>query len=598
MTDDARPPVPDGGGVEASLSRTLGLARPAARGVAWTSLLGTAALLAGIGLIAVSAWLISRSSQHPPESAVAVAIVGVQFCGLSRGLFRYAQQLVGHDVAFRALARLRVRVYERLEALAPAGLPAFRSGDLLARLVHDIDSLQDLLVRVIPPFAIALLGGAATVALLWWILPAAGLILLVALGLAATAVPWLTGRLARRSETRLARWRGELTAAVVDLVEGAPELTANGALGDQLHRARAIDARLTGVAAATARTGGIGQGLAVLLTGLSMWGALLVGVVAVHAGRLSGVLLAVLALVPIAAFELVNGLPAAAQTLQRVRRSAGRTFEVLDAAPPVAEPVDPLPLPPSPRALSVRGLRARYGPDAAWVLDGLDLDLVVGRRVAVVGVSGAGKSTLADVLLRFLPYAEGSVTLEGVEIDRFDGDQYRRVIGLVTQDAHVFDTTIEENLRLARRDASPSQLAAVLRQARLDDWIATLPAWLATEVGEHGARISGGQRQRLAIARALLADFPMVVLDEPGEHLDLATADALVRDLLDTTTQRATLLITHRLAGLEAVDEVIVLADGRVAERGTHADLLARGGAYAAMWERETGAVTGLIPLR
>jgi thiol reductant ABC exporter CydC subunit len=458
--------------------------------------------------------------------------------------------------------------------------------------VHDIDSLQDLLVRVIPPFAIALLGGAATVALMWWILPAAGLILLVALVLATTLLPWLTGRLARRSESRQATARGELTAAVVDLVEGAPELAANGALPAQLSRARALDAELTRVASAAAGTTGVGQGFAVLLTGLAMWGSLLVGVVAVHAGRLDGVLLAVIALVPLAAFELATGLPVATQLLRRVRGSAARTLEVMDAPAAVVEPSTPLPLPRAPYALRVRGLQARHGATGPWALDGVDLDLAVGRRVAVVGPSGAGKSTLAHVLLRFLPYDGGSVTLEGVEIDRLSGDDHRRVVGLVTQDAHVFDTTLEENVRLARRDATPEQLRSALRRARLWEWIEDLPEGLATEVGEHGSRLSGGQRQRLAIARALLADFPMLILDEPAEHLDLATGDALVADLLAATTGRATLLITHRLVGLQAVDEVIVLNAGHVVERGTHAELLLRGGSYAHMWEREIHATS------
>ena len=222
---------------QAPLRATLGLARPVAGRLAVAALLGAGAIGAGIGLIATSAWLISRASQRPAESSLAIAIVAVQFFGLSRGLFRYGQRLVGHDAAFRALADLRVTTYTRLEALAPAGLPAFRSGDLLARLVHDIDSLQDLLLRVIGPFLIALLVGAGTVALVWWILPAAGVILLAALLLAATALTWLTGRLARRSESRQAAIRGELTAAVVDLIEGAPELTAYGALGRAATRA-------------------------------------------------------------------------------------------------------------------------------------------------------------------------------------------------------------------------------------------------------------------------------------------------------------------------------------------------------------------------
>jgi thiol reductant ABC exporter CydC subunit len=586
----ASDPVSPGGELnpaQAPLSRTLGLVHPGASRLALASLLGAGAAGAGIGLLATSAWLISRASQRPPESAIAIAIVAVQFFALSRGLFRYGQRLVGHDVAFRALADLRVRSYERLEALAPAGLPAFRSGDLLARVVHDIDSLQDLLLRVIPPFVIALLVGAATVLLVWWILPAAGVILLAALLLATTLLTWLTGRLARHSESQQAALRGELTATVVDLLEGAPELTAYGALGAQLNRTANADARLTRVARSTARTAGIGQGLATLLLGLAMWGALLVGVLAVHNGALDGVLLAVIALVPLAAFELVTDLPTATQTLQRVRRAAARTLAVIDADPPIVDPADPLPLPHSPGTLRVSGLRTRYGAGGPWVLDGLDLELARGRTVAVVGRSGAGKSTLADVLLRFLPYQEGSVMLDGAEISDLNGDDCRRAIGLVSQDAHIFDTTLEENLRLARRDASPEELRAALRRARLLDWTDGLPSGLGTLVGTHGARISGGQRQRLAVARALLANFPLLVVDEPGEHLDTATADALVADLLEATPQQAVLLITHRLAGLDAVDEVIVLEGGRALERGTHAELVARGGRYAKMWARE-----------
>ncbi len=206
-----------------------------------------------------------------------------------------------------------------------------------------------------------------------------------------------------------------------------------------------------------------------------------------------------------------------------------------------------------------------------------------------MGPSGAGKSTLAGVLLRFLPYDGGSVTLDGVEIADLDGDALRTVLGLVSQDAHVFDSTLEENLRLARREASTEELREALAAVRLLDWTEGLPAGLSTEVGERGARMSGGQRQRLAIARALLADFPLIVLDEPGEHLDTQTADAIVADLLAATRQTATLLITHRLAGLEAVDEVLVLDRGRVVERGTHTELLAHGGRYASLWERENG---------
>ena len=589
-TVNAGDPSEQAAGPRAPLARTLALARPAAGRLALATLLGAGALAAGIGLIATSAWLISRASQHPQESALALAIVAVQFFGLSRGLCRYCERLVGHDAAFRLLAALRVSVYRRLESLAPAGLPAFRGGDLLARLVDDVDALQDLLLRVVPPFAIAALVGGASVTLVWLMLPTAGLILLAALMLAATLVPWLTGGLARRRESRQAAARGALTACVVDLLEGAPELAVNGALDAQLERALRADEQLTRIALASARTAGTGQGLTTLLCGLAMWGSLLVGVSAVRSGALAGVLLAVIALVPLAAFELVTGLPVATQTLERVRASAARVFEVCDAPAPVLEPPHPAPVPPPPYSLQVRGLRAGYSPDGPWALDGVDLELAPGRLVAVVGPSGAGKSTLAEVLLRFLPYQGGSVTLGGVEIAELDGDHYRRVVGTVAQDAHIFDTTLRENLLLARRSASAGELDAALEQVRLLDWAQALPHALQTEVGEYGTRISGGQRQRLAIARALLADFPILILDEPAEHLDTATADAIVADLIDAGGGVATLMITHRLRGLEVADEVLVLDRGRVLERGGHAELLAAGGRYAEMWRREAAA--------
>ncbi len=589
----AAPPrglAPEAHAPEAPLRRTLAIARPAAGRLALATLFGAAAVLAAIGLIATSAWLISRSAQHPQESAVAVAIVGVQFFALARGLCRYAERLIGHDAAFRVLSELRVQVYTRLERLAPLGLPAFRSGELLARLIHDVDSLQDLLLRVLPPFAIAISVGAVTVGAVWLMLPAAGLILLIALVIAGTLVPWLTGRLSAGAESRQAAARGELTASVVDLIEGAPELAVNGAAAAQLRRALAADARLTRIAAAGARTAGVGQGLTSLCTGLAMWGGLAVGVSAVHAGHMSGVLLAGVALIPLVAFELVAGLPVATQTLQRVRRSAARVLEVLDTPPPVSDPARPPALAPGgPHTLRVRGLCARYPGAHAAALTGIDLDLEPGRRVALLGESGAGKTTLAGVLLRFLPYEGGTVTLDGIELSELAGEDCRGVIGLVSQDAHIFDSTLEENLRLARREAAAEELRAALAAVRLLNWTERLPAGLQTEVGEHGARMSGGQRQRLAIARALLADFPILILDEPGEHLDTATADGILADLLAATRERATLLITHRLAGLEEVDEVIVLDRGAVAERGTHAELLARGGRYGELWRQERG---------
>jgi ATP-binding cassette subfamily C protein CydC len=606
----------------AELGRTLSVARPAAGRLALATLLGAGAIGAAIGLLATSAWLISRASQRPSESALGLAIVGVQFFALSRGLLRYGERLVGHDAAFRVLADLRTRVYRRLETLAPTGLPAFRSGDLLARLVQDVDSLQDVVLRVIPPFAIAVVVGGASVGLVWWLLPASGLILLASLALAATIVPWLTGTLARRSESGQAAARGELAASVIDLIDGAPDLAVFGATGAQLGRVAEADAELTRAASTSANTAGIGLALTTLLAGLATWGSLLVGVPAVHSGRLDGTLLAVIVLVPLATFELVVGLPVATQCLERTRRSAERVFAVMDAPAPVAEPDAPAPIPgitssvpPSvesgraaagrganfrqkveqdqcagthpPHELRARSLSARYPGQPARAVDGVDVELPPGRRVAIIGPSGSGKSALAAVLLRFLPYEDGSVALRGVELDTLAGDELRTVVGLVAQDAHIFDTTLAQNLRVGRHDATDAQLRDALGRVGLGRWLEELPAGLSTQVGGRGTRLSGGQRQRVALARAVLAELPVLVLDEPAEHLDQPAADAMTADLLALTSGRSTVLITHRLAGLEAVDEVVVLDRGRVVERGTHDELLGAGGRYAELWWRE-----------
>ncbi len=382
---------------------------------------------------------------------------------------------------------------------------------------------------------------------------------------------------------------------MTDLLTGTAESTVAGALPARLAAARAADAVLTRIAARTSSASALGDGLVSLIGGLTVAASALVAVPAVGAGRLDGLLTAVVVLTPLAAFEAVLGLPLAAQYRQRVRRGAERVFDVLDAPDPVREPERPLPAPASPFPLVVRGLSARHPGQRGTALRGVDLVLEPGRRVAVVGTSGAGKTTLAQVLLRFLEPEAGSCTLAGVGSRDLDGDQVRRLVGLCAQDAHLFDSSVRENLLIARKDATDAELREVLDRVGLLEWADALPEGLDTLIGEHGARLSGGQHRRLALARALLADFPVLVLDEPTEHLDLPTADALTADLLSVTEAsaaqgRSTVLITHRTAGLEAVDEVLVLDGGRVVQRGRYADLVAVPGPFRVMVEREAEA--------
>ncbi|MFC3347844.1 thiol reductant ABC exporter subunit CydD [Streptomyces echinoruber] len=553
-------------------------------------LLGSLALGSAAGLMATSGWLISRASQQPPVLYLMVAVTATRAFGIGRAVFRYAERLVSHDAVLRMLADTRVAVYRRLERIAPAGLRRTRRGDLLTRLVADVDALQDYWLRWLLPAGAATVVSAGAVAFTGWLLPEAGTVLAAGLLVAGAGVPLLTGAVARRAERRLAPARGELATHTTDLLTGTAELTVAGALPARLARARRADAALTRIAARSAAASALGAGLTALACGLTVAAAALTGIQAVAAGRLHGVVLAVVVLTPLAAFEAVLGMPLAVQYRQRVRRSAERVYEVLDAPEPVREPEQPRKAPTSPFPVVLRGLTARHPGQDRDALAGVDLRLEEGRRIAVVGPSGSGKTTLAQVLLRFLDPGGGSYTLGGVDARALAGDDVRRLVGLCAQDAHLFDSSVRENLLLARRDATEAELRDALARARLLDWVDGLPDGLDTLVGEHGARLSGGQRQRLALARALLAGFPVLVLDEPAEHLDLPTADALTADLLAATEGRTTLLITHRLAGLEAVDEVVVLDAGRVVQRGPYARLVAVDGPLREMAAREADA--------
>ena len=532
------------------LLRLLRLARPMRRQLLLSVLAGAAATGCGVALLAVSGFLLARASEHPSIIVLSVAIVAVRGLSVGRGVFRYLERLTSHDVAFRVLADIRMAIYRRLERLAPAGLAAFRSGDLLARLISDVDATQDLFLRGIgPPLVAALVGAGAVTVCLFILAPAAGVL---ALGLvtAGTAVPALAVAASRRAARVTAPARGELGATLTDLLAGAAELHAFGAQDRGLAAVATADRQLTSLARRSAAAAGLGSGLMAAVAGLTLWGVLFLGVAAVAGGTLTRVPLAVLTLTALAAFEAVTALPAAALQLGEARASARRIGAVLDTPDPVRDPAAPRPLPPGPVRVRLRGVQVRYQPDGPLALDGFDLDLEPGRRVALVGPNGAGKSTVAAVLLRFWDPAAGSVTLAGAGGDRaslasYAADDVRTVIGGCPQDPHVFDATVRENLRLARPGAGDDALAAAAASARLLPWIQSLPRGWDTRVGPRGAAMSGGERQRLALARALLADPDLLILDEPTAHLDPEAASALTADLLAATAGRSTLLITH-----------------------------------------------------
>jgi ATP-binding cassette subfamily C protein CydC len=570
---DKRPP----------LVRVLWLARPLRGRLILAVLAGAAATGCGVALLATSGFLLARASLHPSIVAISVAVVAVRGLSVGRGVFRYAERLASHDVAFRVLADVRVRIYQRLARLAPAGLGAFRSGDLLARLVSDVDATQEVFLRGVAPPLTALLVGAGAVIACLVILAPAGAVLAAGLLAAGIGVPWLAATRARLAAQRTAPARGEFAGAFTDSLAGAADLHAFGAASAAAARSEGAAAELARLERRAASGASLGAGLASAATGLTVWGVLLLAVAATGSGTLTRVPLAVVTLTALAAFEAVTALPAAAIQLGQARASAARVTSVLDAPDPVHDPAVPQRLPEGPVRVRLRGAQVRYRPGGPFALDGVDLDLDAGQRVALIGPSGAGKSTVAAVLLRFVGLAGGRATLAGADLAGYAADDVRTVIGGCAQDPHIFDTTIAGNLRLARPEAGQEQLASVAARAGLLPWIESLPQGWDTPVGAHGSALSGGQRQRLALARALLANPPVMVLDEPTAHLDAGSRRALTADILTATHGRATLLITHELDGLDQVDEIVVLDHGRVAERGTHAELMASGGLYHRM---------------
>ena len=460
---------------------------------------------------------------------------------------------------------------------------------MLTRLISDVDATQDLFIRgIAPPLTAALVGAGATTAVLLILAPAAG-VLAAGLLAAGVLVPLAVAASARRAAQRTAPARGELGAAVTDLLNGAAELHAFGAVEAGLDRARAADAELARLARRSAAASGLGAGLTAAVSGLTLWGVLLLGVAATGSGHLGRVPLAVITLTALAAFEAVTALPAAALQLGQAKSAADRIAAVGDTADPVRRPGHPFPPPERPVTISLRGATVRYPGQAADAVRDLDLDLPPGRRVALVGATGAGKSTVAAVLFRFADLCAGSARLNGRDLAGYDPDDVRALVTGCAADPHIFDATIRVNLRLARPAASDAELAAAADRARLLDWIGSLPQGWDTPVGTHGTALSGGQRQRLALARALLADPALLILDEPTAHLDPENRRALTADLLAATAGRSTLLITHDLEGLDQMDEIVVLDHGRVAGRGTHAQLATAGGVYQRLVEAQGG---------
>jgi thiol reductant ABC exporter CydC subunit len=459
----------------------------------------------------------------------------------------------------------------------------YQSGDLLSRIVADIETLEHFYLRVIAPPAVASL-----VALLMWFFIGSYHIQLAVIVLAfllATGVgmPLVTRRLGRGIGRRLVTVRSALNAALVDSIQGAADLLVFGQEGQQ-QRTRALNQEMVTLQGRMARVSALRNALSGLLVTLATVSVLLGAIPLVSGQQLDGVYLAVLVLAVIASFEAVLPLPSAFQHLESSTTAAGRLFEIVDAQPMVHDPESPSPIP-NDYSLAIRDLRFSYAQDERPALDGVTFTLSQGQRLAIVGPSGGGKSTLINLLLRFWEYQEGHIWLGGHELRQYQAEDVRRLMAVVSQHTHLFNGTLRDNLLMACPQADESDLDRVVRDAQLHSFVEGLPDGLDTWIGEQGLRLSGGERQRLVIARALLQDAPLLILDEPTANLDTLVERDIIRSIQSLMKGRTTLLITHRLVGLEAVDDILVLRSGRIVERGRHHELLQTDSIYRRMWE-------------
>jgi len=554
-------------------------------------LAGAATILSGVGLMAASAYIISAAALHPSIALLQVPIVWVRFFGISRGLFRYLERYLSHQATFRLLARLRTWFYQALEPLAPARLMSFRSGDLLSRIIGDIQSLENFYVRALAPPLTAFVALTAIFIFIARFNPwaKAGLLFGFVLALfwlaAGVGLPVIAGKLGRKPGVEWIEIRAALNSAVVDFVQGLPDLQAFSQDGRMAAQITTLGDRLAHIGQKMASLTSLQNAANGLLSGLGMWTILVLAIPLTSSGQMNGVYLAVLALTALTSFEAVAALPVAAQYMGSNLRAAGRLFAVVDASPEIQDPPEPLSAP-SRFDLQVRDLHFRY-PNGEQALKGISFDLPAGKRLAIVGTSGAGKSTLVNLLLRFWDYQQGQILWGGQDLHRYTQEQVRDRLSVVPQRVYLFNASLWDNLRIAYPQTSNEEIIHAARKAGIHDFIVNLPQGYDTWIGEQGLRLSGGERQRVAIARALLRPADLLILDEGTANLDALAEQQALESVLNVAAAKSLLVITHRLTDLEAMDEILVLEQGRVVEHGQHAQLLAAKGAYFHLWKSQ-----------
>ncbi|AQS58977.1 thiol reductant ABC exporter subunit CydC [Desulforamulus ferrireducens] len=572
--------------------RLVKLVAPQWQRMLWAILLGCLTVGSNVGLLITSAYLISKAALHPSVAELMVAIVGVRFFGIARAVFRYLERYFSHDVTFRLLSRLRVWFYQALEPLAPASLQNYRSGDLLSRIVADVEVLKNFYLRVLAPPLVAVLILMLMLIFYGQFDHSLAYVYLFFFVLAGVLLPLGVRQLGAGRGRQLVAARAEINTKLVDSIQGMTEIIAYGQRQAVEESIKQSNERLIKLQGQTAGLSALTNSLSSLFMHLALWFMLVLSIPLVTAGQINGVYLAVLALGVLSSFEAVGALPMTFHYLEESLAAGKRLFHITSNRPTVSTRETTKVTPPN-FGLRFEGLSFSYD-GHTYALRDINFTIPQGGRVAVVGPSGAGKSTLVNLLLRFWDYEQGAIYLGEQNIKELSTQSMSDLVAVVSQRTHLFNATIRENLLLAKPTASEEEMAAVIRRARLEDFIRELPDGYQTYIGEGGFKLSGGQRQRLAIARALLKDAPILILDEATSGLDAVTEQEVLTAIFDLMQGRTCLMITHRLTGLEKMDQILVLSAGRLVEQGSHQELLRNQGLFYEMWQLSRQTIANL----
>jgi len=550
------------------------------------AIIGSFTIGSSIGLLMTSAYIIAKAALHPSIAVLQAGIVGVRFFGISRGIFRYLERLVSHQTTFRLLANFRVRFYKGLEPLVPSGLLKHRSADLLNRVIADLKTLETFYVRVLSPPLVALLISV----LMWFLMgifnPLFSVLLLLFHLLAGLGIPVISYLYGKGLGKRIISLRSQLNILLLDGIQGLPELLVFDQTEKQKRQIHKLSKQLNLLQRHMSVISAMHESLVGVLMNAAVLSLLVAAIPMVRASQLDGVYLSVISLGIMASFEAILPLPEAMQHWEANIRAGERLFEIMDSPAPVLDPPKALSRPEK-FDIQIKNLSFSYNHNAPLALRDITISVKEKGKIAIVGPSGAGKSTLINLLLRFWDYERGEIRIGGRELKKLAQEDARACLAVVSQSTYLFSGSVRENLLRARPNASAAELERAVHLAELDDLIRRLPQGADTWLGDQGLQISGGERQRLAIARAILREAPILILDEATANLDAFTEQKILATIKKIAAEKTLLHVTHRLNGLKDFNEIFVLQAGEIAEQGTQEQLLKQKGLYYRLWQRQ-----------